>query len=138
MFRALFRLVLVLIILVGVGGFFLGWWGSTAQRDPAVGTSGSEGVERARDVGAQVGEGAARAAIRAKEAAAEGTLTAKIKSKMALDDIVKASAIDVDTRDGVVTLTGTVTSEAERQRALQLARETEGVRSVADRLKVGQ
>jgi osmotically-inducible protein OsmY len=138
MFRALFRLVLVLIILVGVGGFFLGWWGSNAQRDPAVGTSGSPGVERARDVGAQVGEGAARAANQAKDAVGEGTLTAKIKSKMALDDIVKASAIDVDTRDGVVTLSGTVTSEAERQRAVQLARETEGVRSVEDRLKIGQ
>jgi osmotically-inducible protein OsmY len=138
MFRALFRLVLVLIILVGVGGFFLGWWGSNAQRDPAVGTSGSQGVERARDVGAQVGEGAARAANQAKDAVGEGTLTAKIKSKMALDDIVKASAIDVDTRDGVVTLSGTVTSEAERQRAVQLARETEGVRSVEDRLKIGQ
>jgi osmotically-inducible protein OsmY len=138
MFRALFRLVLVLIILVGVGGFFLGWWGSNAQRDPAVGTSGSPGVERARDVGAQVGEGAARAANQAKDAVGEGTLAAKIKSKMALDDIVKASAIDVDTRDGVVTLSGTVTSEAERQRAVQLARETEGVRSVEDRLKIGQ
>jgi osmotically-inducible protein OsmY len=36
----------------------------------------------------------------------------------------------------VVTLSGTVDSEAERARALQLARETEGVASVTDRLQV--
>jgi hyperosmotically inducible protein len=56
---------------------------------------------------------------------------------MALDDLVKASAIDVDTSNGVVTLSGTVATEAERQRAVHLARETEGVRSVQDRLRVG-
>jgi hyperosmotically inducible protein len=55
---------------------------------------------------------------------------------MTLDDTVKAARIDVDTTDGVVTLTGTVSSQAERTRALQLARETEGVKTVHDRLVV--
>ena len=137
MFRALFRLVLVLVIPVGVGGFLLGWW-SQPQSDPVVGTTGSDGVERAREVGAKVGEKTAQTANQARDAVTQGTLTAKIKSKMALDDLVKASAIDVDTQNGVVTLTGTVATEAERQRAVQLARETEGVRSVQDRLRVGR
>jgi hyperosmotically inducible protein len=138
MFRALFRLVLLLVILVGVGGFLLGWWtySPNSGDTPAVGTSGSDSVDRAREVGAKVGETTAQAANQAKEAVADGTLTAKIKSKMALDDLVKASAIDVDTRDGVVTLSGSVGTAAERQRAVQLARETAGVRTVHDRLEV--
>jgi osmotically-inducible protein OsmY len=35
-----------------------------------------------------------------------------------------------------VTLSGTVSSEAERARAVQLARETEGVKSVTERLVI--
>jgi osmotically-inducible protein OsmY len=42
----------------------------------------------------------------------------------------------VDTTDGVVTLSGRVDSAAARERAVQLARETAGVRSVTDQLQV--
>ena len=45
-------------------------------------------------------------------------------------------AIDVDTDGTVVTLSGRVSSEAEHRRAVQLARETEGVTSVVDNLVV--
>jgi hyperosmotically inducible protein len=55
---------------------------------------------------------------------------------MALDDTVKALAIDVDTNGSVVTLTGAVHSEAERAKAVQLARDTDGVTSVNDKLVV--
>jgi len=55
---------------------------------------------------------------------------------MALDDTVKALSIDVDTNGSVVTLTGAVHSETERAKAVQLARETEGVTTVNDRLVV--
>jgi osmotically-inducible protein OsmY len=49
---------------------------------------------------------------------------------------VKALAIDVTTEDGHVTLTGSVRSAAERERALALARETAGVKSVRDQLRM--
>ena len=68
----------------------------------------------------------------------ESALTAKIKSKMALDDHVNARAVDVDTSGSVVTLTGVVGSAAARERAISLARDTEGVTRVVDRLQVGQ
>ena len=55
---------------------------------------------------------------------------------MTLDDTLDAIKIDVDTSDGVVTLTGTVGTEAQHQRAIQLAKETDGVRQVVDRLTV--
>jgi osmotically-inducible protein OsmY len=66
----------------------------------------------------------------------DARLTAKIKSKMALDDHVRARAIDVDTSDGVATLSGVVASSDERTRALQLARDTEGIKKVVDELEV--
>jgi hyperosmotically inducible periplasmic protein len=63
-------------------------------------------------------------------------LTASVKAKLIVDDLVKARNIDVDTRDGVVTLTGEVRSQAEKDQALKIARETEGVKSVTDRITV--
>lgn len=65
-------------------------------------------------------------------AATDPGITTKVKAQFAADDIVKASQIDVDTKDGVVTLTGNVDSMAAKDRALQLARDTEGVSSVVD------
>jgi hyperosmotically inducible protein len=65
-------------------------------------------------------------------------LTAKIKSKMALDDSVKARNINVDTNGTVVTVTGTVQSDQERERAVRLAKETAGVTQVVDRLHIGK
>ena len=140
MFRALFRLVLLVVIVVAGAAFFLGWWSFDTLRDrTGMGDrplTGQIDTSKAREVGAKVGEKTAVAAGEAQAALAQGTLTAKIKSKMALDDLVRARSINVDTSGGVATLTGTVSSEAERQRALQLARETNGVTSVVDRLVV--
>ena len=75
-------------------------------------------------------------ATRVGQSLEEGSLTAKIKAKMVLDDVVKARSISVSTEGTTVTLTGTVHSQAERDRALSLARETDGVTKVIDRLDV--
>ena len=69
-------------------------------------------------------------------AASDPGVTTAVKSKLAADDTVKAYQIDVDTNGGVVTLNGTVPSQAAKDRAVQLARETDGVSSVDDRLVV--
>ena len=84
----------------------------------------------------EAGELASKAADKASGTFSDAALTAKIKSKMALDDHVKARAIDVDTSDGVATLSGVVASSDERKRALQLARDTEGITRVVDELEV--
>jgi len=63
-------------------------------------------------------------------------ITTKIQAKYFADSVVKGRRIDVTTNNGVVTLTGKVESNSERQQALQLARETEGVRRVEDRLQI--
>jgi hypothetical protein len=100
--------------------------------------AGTRGIDtdRAREVGAEVGERTAAAADEARRALETGTVTAKIKAKMALDDMVRARDIDVDTVGTTVTLSGTVVTAAERDRALQLARDTEGVTQVHDKLHV--
>jgi hyperosmotically inducible protein len=140
MFRALFKLILFAIVLVAVGGFFLGWWSGRDALPEAdtVATAGRAAAERAKEVGAQISaksaDAAKEAAKEAKEALGDGALTAKIKAKMALDDTVKALNLNVDTTNGVVTVSGKVRSAAERERALQLARETNGVRQVVDRI----
>jgi osmotically-inducible protein OsmY len=66
----------------------------------------------------------------AGEAVDDTAITAKVKSSLIADPSVSASAIDVDTLDGMVSLNGIVTSEQERQRAIQLARSTQGVKQV--------
>jgi hyperosmotically inducible protein len=59
-------------------------------------------------------------------------ITAKVKSKLAVDDLVKASQIEVTTENGTVTLTGNVDSEQSKDQALKLARGTDGVGNVVD------
>lgn len=63
-------------------------------------------------------------------------ITTKVKSKLAADDTVKAYQIDVDTRDKVVTLSGSVDSQAAKDQAVALARGTEGVADVVDNITV--
>lgn len=154
MIRGLLKLIVIVIVVIAAGVFFLGW--NLTGRDvdiasnetqEAVGTAGanaaasarqagSTAAEKGREIGATAGERAGQAATAAQRALSDGSLTTKIKAKMALDDSVKALNLDVDTANGVVTVKGVVRSEAERQRALQLARETAGVRQVVDQLTI--
>src|SRR5687768_10062872 len=144
MIRGLFKLVVLAVIVVAAGVFFLGWdidrfRGIDSPRD-VVGTSGEAAARdagaAARQAGSTARDKTAQAADATMRAIEDGRLTTKIKAKMALDDSVKALDLNVDTKDGVVTVTGQVTSEAERQRALALARETAGVSRVIDQLRV--
>ena len=66
----------------------------------------------------------------------DATLTARVKSKLVLNGNIQARRIDVDTRDQVVTLSGTVTTAKQRDLAVQLARNTDEVKDVQDRLQV--
>jgi hyperosmotically inducible periplasmic protein len=63
-------------------------------------------------------------------------ITTAVKTKLAVDDLVKARRIDVTTHDRVVTLSGEVNASDERERAVQIARQTNGVRDVVDQLAV--
>ena len=69
-------------------------------------------------------------------AASDPGITTAVKSKLTTDDTVKAHQIDVDTKEGVVTLSGTVTDPMAKTRAVELARGTDGVRNVVDNISV--
>ncbi|HMB78699.1 MAG TPA: BON domain-containing protein [Vicinamibacterales bacterium] len=130
--------MVVLSLLVVLVAFVAYSYGSGAAwaRFPRDDRSAPANVELARERGAEVGEKVAQAAAKVKETAGEAALTSKIKAKMVLDDNIKARAIDVTTDDATVTLSGTVRSVDEHQRAVRLARETAGVTRVVDHLRV--
>lgn len=63
-------------------------------------------------------------------------ITTAVKTKLAADDTVKAYKIDVDTKNKIVTLTGTVDTAEAKTRAVAVARSTNGVSDVVDQLSV--
>jgi len=67
----------------------------------------------------------------------DSVITTKIKAKLAAEHLASAKHIKVDTdMNGVVWMTGTANSQGEVDRAVGIARATEGVKSVNNRLKV--
>lgn len=98
-------------------------------------TSG-EIKDDAREIGREVKETVGNAADRAGEAISDAAITTAVKSKFLADTSTPGLKIDVDTKDGVVTLNGTVRSKAEVDRAMTLARETNGVKRVVSNLKI--
>ena len=65
-------------------------------------------------------------------------ITTNVKTKLAADDTVKAYQVDVDTENRVVTLSGNVETAAAKDRALAIARETDGVQDVIDQIRVNE
>lgn len=64
------------------------------------------------------------------------TITTRVRTAILNDPQIGARAIDVATQAGIVTLTGSVVSQAERQQAVALARRVDGVAEVRDALQV--
>jgi osmotically-inducible protein OsmY len=66
----------------------------------------------------------------------DATITARVKTSLLNDPQVGGMKIDVDTTQGVVTMSGIVKSKAEADRAVQLARQAKGVKDVKSTLQV--
>src|SRR5262249_36146227 len=71
-----------------------------------------------------------------EEKTAAASITSAVKMKFAKDRTVDALQIDVDTKDGNVTLTGNVKSQTEAGQAVALAKSVEGVKSVTPYLTI--
>lgn len=64
-------------------------------------------------------------------------ITMKIHSQFIPEDSLEGSDIDVDTNGGVVSLKGTVLTAAGRDRAIAIAKATDGVKNVTNQLRIG-
>lgn len=78
----------------------------------------------------------AQAADQVATAVDDTAITAKVKAAILAEPGLKSLNINVDTKDAIVTLTGSVDSDMLRDRAKQIAMSTEGVKNVVDNLSV--
>jgi hyperosmotically inducible periplasmic protein len=116
-----FRLLIILALAVFVIA------GCTTTKNTGVAIK-----EGSTAAGKQVGEEAKDVGKTVEDA----SITSAIKMKFANDELVSASTINVDTNQGHVTLSGTVGSQAELDRAVLLGRSVDGVKSVRSNLTI--
>lgn len=117
---------------------------NTAQRAEeatrAAGANISEGANRVGDATSnaadRVGDAASNAADNAMDVAGEAATTAEIKAALVKDSELSALQINVDTKDGTVTLNGTAPSDSAKARAAEIAKGVKGVNSVNNMLTV--
>ena len=74
---------------------------------------------------------------KAGEKISDAWITTKVKWFFVGEDLLKDSNIDADTKNGVVTLKGTVKTAAGKARAVALTKGVDGVKNVVDQMKIG-
>lgn len=129
--------------------------GACDRTDPiTTGPTGDTAASRTEQAGAEVKQdakeataGAGAAAQNAAEATKamgaaaadkvdDASITAKVNAELATDKDLSAIRIDVDTKGGVVTLSGPAPSATARERASEIARSVKGVTSVNNQLTI--
>jgi len=109
----------------------------------AAGTSGTmkgtikEGAEKTKTGAGTVADKTKEGLSKTGEVITDGWITSRVHAKFVGENLLKDSDINVDTKDHVVTLKGTVMSAAGRARAVEQAKEVEGVHRVIDQLTIG-
>jgi hyperosmotically inducible protein len=73
-----------------------------------------------------------------RRSASDTTITTAVKNKLAADPTTSAARINVDTSNGIVTLSGKVPTTAERSEAERIARNTQGVTQVVNNISAEQ
>jgi hyperosmotically inducible periplasmic protein len=101
-----------------------------------VGDKTEDVAQEVGDKAEDVGEATVDATKEVGETVEDGSITAAVKMRFANDEIVSAGNIDVDTSNGIVTLNGTVGTQAEADRAIELAQTVSGVKNVRSNLIV--
>jgi hyperosmotically inducible protein len=117
---------------VQLGGFVESEQEKQAAGQVAQGVAGVQEVRNDLEVRPQV------ASRSAGEVVDDGVVTARVKAALTADPTTKARQINVETRAGIVQLSGFVDNSQEKERAAQIARETSGVQSVRNDLEVKQ
>lgn len=112
---------------------------------PAVGLTacGRQGSGPAETAGKNVdqaaqtaGNAVGKAATDTGQALTDTAITSKVKAAIFAEPGLKSLQINVETNDGMVTLTGTVNSQGNSDKAVTIARNVDGVKGVSNRLTV--
>jgi hyperosmotically inducible protein len=96
-----------------------------------------EGAEKTKEGAEVVADKTKEGLSKTGEVITDSWITTRVHSKFVGEDLLKDSDISVETNDHVVTLKGTVMSAAGRARAVEQAKEVEGVHRVIDQLRIG-
>jgi hyperosmotically inducible protein len=104
----------------------------------AMADTGSKAKDAMANTGSKAKDMVAGTAATTKRVASDTALTTKVKAAMVRDPDLKAMDVHVDTVDGVVMLSGFVSSDAEVSKAEALARGIDGVKDVKSALKPGK
>jgi hyperosmotically inducible periplasmic protein len=93
-------------------------------------------TDKAKEKAGQAKDATKDAGEKTADVTTDAAITSAVKTKFLADTTVGGLKIDVDTKDHVVTLTGTVKSAAEKAEAIRLAKTTKGVSKVVDKLTI--
>jgi hyperosmotically inducible protein len=105
---------------------------STDKPDNHVVQAKDSVVKGAKVVGGKTKDGLSKTG----EVMTDGWITTRVNSRFVNEDLLKGSDINVDTDKHVVTLKGTVTTAAGRNKAGVVAKGTEGVQRVVNQLTI--
>lgn len=100
-----------------------------------------EGTKKAEEIAKSVSEKAKEVAEDAKPLLEDGidlTIAAAIRAQYKLERGIDSDAIALSVKDKIVTLSGTVASEAAKQRAIEIAVFTKGVHGVEETLSIAE
>lgn len=95
-----------------------------------------EGAAKTEAAARDAAQAAREAGSSAMEVVDDAAITAKVAAGLAQDAALSAIKIDVDTRNGVVTLTGPAPTQEAKDRASSIAQAVKGVNSVVNQLTV--
>jgi len=90
----------------------------------------------AEDKANEAADAISKKTVSAGDALGDAAVTAKVKSALVADRGINALEIEVSTTNGIVTLHGTASSQADSDEAAHIASEVGGVKSVRNELVV--
>lgn len=118
--------------------------GACGQREDAASTAARQETREAaadagaaaRDAGTAVMGAAGDAATTVERKLDDAEIVTKVNAGLAADKDLSALAIDVDSKDGIVTLSGTAPTSAAKERAETIAKNVKDVKTVNNQLQV--
>lgn len=109
---------------------------ASARAAAATENAGAKVAAATENAGAKVADATRNAGAKIAEKFDDAAITAKVNTGFMADKELSAIKIDVDTKDGVVTLNGPAPTAAAKARATDIARNVKGVSSVNNQLAV--